>query len=57
MENRIVKISYENKEISKKHLRVLAKKFLHKFKLKDFYRVIRSSEDTLKIREKKVYEE
>ena len=57
LENRIIKITNENNEISKKYLKVLSKKFLHKAELKDFYRILSINEDTIKVREKKVYEE
>jgi hypothetical protein len=57
LENRVIKINNENNEISKKYLKVLAKKFLHKAELKDFYRILSINEDTIKVREKKVYEE
>jgi hypothetical protein len=57
VESRIVNVVIENEEISKKYMRVLVKKFLHKSELKEYYRVLSSSEDTLKIKEKKVYEE
>jgi hypothetical protein len=57
VESRIVNVVIENEVISKKYFRVLVKKFLHKSELKEYYRVLSSSEDTLKIKEKKVYEE
>jgi len=47
----------EGKVLSKKYLRVLVKKFLHKQELKDYYRVISGDENTLKVKERKVYEE
>jgi len=51
-----VTVKGEGKAVSKKYLRVLVKKFLHKEKLKDYYRVT-SDEDTLKLKERKLYEE
>ncbi|MCW3998244.1 MAG: 60S ribosomal protein L22 [Candidatus Bathyarchaeota archaeon] len=57
VESRIINASIENGEISKKYLRVLVKKFLHKSELKEYYRVISGNEDTLRVKEKKVYEE
>jgi hypothetical protein len=51
-----VTVKGEGKAVSKKYLRVLVKKFLHKEKLKEYYRVT-SDEDTLKVKEKKLYEE
>jgi hypothetical protein len=47
----------EAKGVSKKYVRVLLKKFLHHKEVKDTYRVVGGEEDTLKINERKVYEE
>jgi hypothetical protein len=47
----------EGKAVSRKYLRVVVKKFLHKQELKDYYRVISGDEDTLKVKERKLYEE
>jgi hypothetical protein len=47
----------EGKAVSRKYLRVLVKKFLHKQELKDYYRVISGEEDTLKVKERKLAEE
>jgi hypothetical protein len=47
----------EGKAFSRKYLRVLVKKFLHKQELKEYYRVISGEEDTLKVKERKLYEE
>jgi argonaute-like protein implicated in RNA metabolism and viral defense len=47
----------ERAAVSKKYLRVLVKKFLHKQELKKYYRVISGDEDTLKVKERKLYEE
>jgi hypothetical protein len=48
----------EGVAVSKKYLRVLVKKFLHKHELKEVFRVISDAEeDTLKVKEKKIYEE
>jgi hypothetical protein len=55
-ESNKVTIKGEDETISKKYLRVLVKKFLHKQELKEFFRVI-SEEDTLKVKEKKIKEE
>jgi hypothetical protein len=46
----------EDKNISKKYLRVLLKKFLHKNELKDYFRII-GEEETLTIKEKKISKE
>jgi hypothetical protein len=52
-----VTVTGEGKAVSKKYLRVLVKKFLHKQELKEYYRVISGDEDTLKVKERKLYEE
>jgi hypothetical protein len=46
----------EDAMISKKHLRVLIKKFLHKQELKEYFRVI-GEEGALKVKERKFEEE
>jgi len=56
-ESKKVTVKGEGAAVSKKYLRVLVKKFLHKRELKEDYRVISSKEDTLKVKERKVYEE
>jgi len=45
------------KNVSRTYLRVLLKKFLHKKELKDIFRVIGGTENTLIVKGKKVYEE
>ena len=47
----------EAEGVSKKYVRVLLKKFLHRQELKEYYRVAGGEEDTLKISERRVYEE
>jgi len=47
----------EEKNVSKKYLRVLLRKFLHKNELKDYFRVIGDEENTLMVKEKKTAEE
>jgi len=47
----------EGKAVSKKYLRVLVKKFLHKQELKEYYRVISGDEDTLMVKGRKLGEE
>jgi hypothetical protein len=47
----------EGAAVSKKYLRVLLKKFLHKHELKDYFRVIGGEEDTLRVKERKLAEE
>jgi len=56
-ESKKVTVKGEGAAVSKKYLRVLVRKFLHKRELKEDYRVISSKEDTLKVKERKVYEE
>lgn len=50
----IVKV--EGKALSKKHLRMLLRKYLHKVELKEYFRVIGGKENTLIIKEKKISE-
>jgi hypothetical protein len=47
----------EGKNLSRKYLRVLLKKFLHKKELKDAFRLIADKENALMIKEKKIVEE
>lgn len=57
-ESKKLTVKGEGAAVSKKYLRVLVKKFLHKRELKDYFRVISDEEeDTLKVKEKKIYEE
>lgn len=52
-----VTVKGEGEAVSKKYLRVIVKKFLHKQELKEYYRVIADAEDTLKVKERRLYEE
>jgi hypothetical protein len=56
-ESKKVTVKGEGAAVSKKYLRVLVKKFLHKRELKDSFRVISDEENTLKVKERKLYEE
>ena len=57
-ESKKVTVKGEGAAVSKKYLRVLVKKFLHKRKLKEDYSVISDEEEnTLKVKERKTYEE
>ena len=47
----------EGETVSKKYLRVLLKKFLHRSELKESFRIIGGRENSLIIKEKKIYEE
>lgn len=52
-----ITVKSKGKNISKKYVRVLMKKFLHQFELRDNFRVIGGEENTLMIKEKKIAEE
>ena len=52
-----VTVKGEGVAVTKKYLRVLTKKYLHKKDLKEYYRIISGGEDTLKIKERKLEEE
>ena len=54
--NKVI-IKGEDATVTKKYLRVLAKKYLHKKELKEYFRIISGDEDTLKIKERKLEEE
>jgi len=56
-ESNKVTVKGENAAVTKKYLRVLLKKFLHKKELKEYYRVISGDENTLKVKERKLAEE
>jgi hypothetical protein len=56
-ESKKVTVKGEGAAVSKKYLRVLVKKFLHKRELKDYFRVVSDEEDTLKVKERKLHEE
>jgi hypothetical protein len=47
----------EAQGVNKKYVRVLLKKFLHQKELKESYRVIAGEEDTLRISERRIYDE
>jgi hypothetical protein len=49
-------VQSEGKNVSKKYVRVLLKKFLHKKELKEYFRII-GEEETLTVKEKKTTEE
>jgi hypothetical protein len=56
-ESNKVTVKGEGTAVSKKYLRVIVKKFLHKQKLKEYFRVISGDENTLKVKERKLAEE
>jgi len=47
-------IKGEGKAISKKYLRVILRKFLHRNELKNYFRVIGEKENVLSVRERKI---
>lgn len=47
----------EEKTVSKKHVRLLLRKFIYKVELKEYFRVIGDKENSLIIKEKKTAEE
>ena len=49
-----ITIKGEGKAISKKYLRVLLRKFLHRNELKNYFRVIGEKENVLSVRERKI---
>ena len=56
-ESKNVTVKGEGEAVSKKYLRVLLKKFLHKKELKESFRVIGGEENKLKVKERKQHEE
>jgi hypothetical protein len=56
-ESKTITVKGEGAAVTKKYLRVLMKKFLHQRELKQDFRVISDKENTLKVKEKKTYEQ
>ncbi len=56
-EGKKITIKGESEAVTKKYLRVLLKRFLHKRELRDDFRIISGDENTLRVKEKKIYEE
>ena len=56
-ESKTVSVKGEGDAVNKKYIRVLLKKFLHHHELKDTFRVIGGEEETLTIKERKLYQE
>ncbi len=52
-----ITVKNENKILSRAHLRVLLRKFLHKKEFKDYYRIIAGKEGNLIVKERKIHEE
>ena len=55
-EGKTVTVKGEGEALSKKYVRIVVKKFLHKHELSEYFKVI-SEEDALKIKERKLEEE
>jgi hypothetical protein len=55
-ESEEVTVKGEGEAVSKKYVKVLLKKFLHKEKLKENYRVIMDENNVLKVKERRLYE-
>ena len=56
-EGKKITVKGESEAVAKKYLRVLLKKFLHKRELKENFRIISNEENTLRVKEKKTFEE
>ena len=56
-EGQDVTVKGEGEAVSKKYVKVLLKKFLHKRELKETFRVIMGEDGELKVKERKLYEE
>jgi hypothetical protein len=52
-----ITIKTKEKTVSRTHVRVLLKKFLHQQELKEYFRVIGGKENTLVVKEIKITEE
>lgn len=53
----MVTVKGEGDAVTKKYIKVLVKKFLHQQELKESFRVIMDEENTLKIKERRLYED
>ena len=56
-DSKMVTVKGEGGALVKKYIRVTVKKFLHKHNLTETFKVIADEENTLKIKERKLYEE
>ncbi|HLN44484.1 MAG TPA: 60S ribosomal protein L22 [Candidatus Sulfotelmatobacter sp.] len=52
-----VTVKGEGDAVNKKYVKVLLKKFLHKEDLIDTFRIIMDKDNTLKVKERRLYEE
>ena len=55
-ESKIVTVEGEGEALSKKYVRIIVKKFLHKHELTETFRVI-GDEDALKVKKRKIEED
>jgi len=53
----MVTVKGEGDAVTKKYIKVLVKKFLHQQELKESFRVIMDEENTLKINERRLFED
>jgi hypothetical protein len=53
----MVTVKGEGDAVTKKYIKVLVKKFLHQQELKESFRVIMDEENTLKVKERRLYED
>ncbi len=56
-ESEMVTVSGEGDAVTKKYVKVLLKKYLHKQKLTETFRVIMDEDNVLKVKERRMYEE
>ncbi len=56
-EGKKITVKGEGEAAGKKYVKVLIKKFLHQHELKETFRVIMDKDDTLKVKERRLYEE
>ncbi len=52
-----VTVKGEGSAVTKKYVKVLLKKFLHRQELTDTFRVIMDKDDVLKVKERRLYED
>jgi hypothetical protein len=53
----MITVKGEGDAVTKKYIKVLVKKFLHQQELKESFRVIMDEENTLKVKERRLYED
>jgi hypothetical protein len=53
----MITVKGEGDAVTKKYIKVLVKKFLHQQDLKESFRVIMDEENTLKVKERRLYED